>query len=78
MNTGNLLLHQWIVTTYPVWVAEYTQFDDNNNEFQTIQLQVAINNDSTPTQSDARRLTAIVKYYTPYTSAGFQYILLYF
>ena len=31
MNTGNLLLHQWIITTYPECVAEYTHFDDNNN-----------------------------------------------
>ena len=31
MNTGNLLMHQWIITTYPACVAEKTQFDDNNN-----------------------------------------------
>ena len=49
MNTGNILLHQWIVTTYPACVAEYTQFDDDNNEFQPIQLQVAINNYDPPT-----------------------------
>ena len=33
MNTGNLLLHQWIITKYPACVAEYTQFYDKNNEF---------------------------------------------
>ena len=31
MDIGNLLLHQWIITTYPAYVAEYTQFDDDNN-----------------------------------------------
>ena len=78
MNTGNLLLHQWIITTYPACFEEYTQFGENNTEFQPIQLQVAINNSDTTTQSDVRRLTAIVKYYTPYTSAYRQSILLSF
>ena len=27
MNTGNLLFHQWIITTYPDVIAEYVQFD---------------------------------------------------
>ena len=78
MNNGNLLLRQCIITTYPVCVAEYTQFDDNNNEFYPIQLQVAINNADTPTHSDAGRLITIVKYYTPYKSADVQSILLSF
>ena len=78
MNTGNLLPNQWIITTYPACVAEYTKFYDNNNAFQPIQLQVAINNYDTPNQYDARRLTEIINYYPPYTSADVQSILLYF
>ena len=78
MNTVNILPHQWIITTYPSFVAEYTQFDDDNDEFQPIQLQLAINNSDTPTQSNAERLTATIKYYTPYTSADGQSILLSF
>ena len=78
MNTVNILPHQWIITTYPSFVAEYTQFDDDNDEFQPIQLQLAINNAATPTQSDAGRLTEIVKYYTPYTSVDRQSIILSF
>ena len=58
MNTCNLLLHQRIITTYPACVAEYTQFDNNNNEFHPIQLQAAINNFNTPTQSDGGKLNA--------------------
>ena len=58
INTGNLLLHQWIITTYPACVAEYTKFDNNNNEFHPIQLQVAINNSNTTTQSDGGKLNA--------------------
>ena len=78
MNTCNLLLHQRIITTYPACVAEYTQFDDDDNEFHPIQLQVSINNCNTPTQSDYGRLTEIVKYYAPFTSADGQSIILSF
>ena len=78
MNIGNLLLHQWIITTYPACVAEYTQFDNDNNEFHPIQLQVSINNSDTPTQSGAGILTTMVKYYPPYTSADSQSIILSF
>ena len=28
MNTGNLAVHQWLITTQPHLVAEYIQFDD--------------------------------------------------
>ena len=29
MNTANLLLHQWIMTSYPHIVDSYEKFDDN-------------------------------------------------
>ena len=78
MNTENLLLHQWIIKMHPACVAVNTQFDDENNEFQPIQLQVAINNSKNPNQFDAGRLTVIFKYYSPYTSEDFQIIFLSF
>ena len=30
MNTGNLAVHQWLMSSYPHLVAEYIQFDDIN------------------------------------------------
>ena len=30
MNTGNLKVHQWIMSTHPELVAEYLQYDDDN------------------------------------------------
>jgi hypothetical protein len=41
MSTGNLLVHQWFITTYPQCVAEYIQYDDSN-PFEPIKLSCAI------------------------------------
>ena len=41
MNTGNLLLHRYIMMQHPEIIAEYCQYDDSN-PFQPICLQVAI------------------------------------
>ena len=30
MNTGNLQVHQWLMTAHPHLVAEYIQYDDSN------------------------------------------------
>ena len=37
MNTGNLQLNQWVMTTYPYLVTEYIQYADCN-PFQPLQL----------------------------------------
>ena len=64
MNTGNLLLHQYIITKHPEIVAEYIQYDDVE-PFDPIQLQCAVD-DSNKTTQDQGKLTAIVRYHTPY------------
>lgn len=64
MSTGNLLLHQWIMTKYPSIVAEYTQYDDNT-PFEPIRLSVALQGlDGCDIMKN--KLTAVVRYWTPY------------
>ena len=60
----------------PCMCCRKKNIDDDNNEFQPIQLQVAINNSDTINHSDTSILTAIVKYYNPYTPVYRQSILL--
>lgn len=64
MSTGNLQLHEWIMTTYPDIVAEYIQYDDNN-PFEPIQLSCAVQ-DLNTVQAEHGKLTAIVRYWTRY------------
>ena len=42
MNTGNLRVHQWLMTQHPTLVAEYIQYDDVH-PFQPLQLQCTVN-----------------------------------
>ena len=63
MNTANLLLHQWIMTSYPHIVDSYEQFDDNVS-FQPIELDCAIPN--AESKQNCNRLTAVVTYITNY------------
>ena len=63
MNTGNLLLHEWIMTTYPEIVCSYEQFDDEN-PFEPLRLACAVSiEDVTATYG---QLTSIVTYHTQY------------
>ncbi len=65
MNTGNLKVHQWIMTQYPSLVAEYVQYDDEN-PFEPLKLECAVKD--IPTENDdSSKLTAIVRYWTRYT-----------
>ena len=64
MSTGNLQLHEWIMTAYPEIVAEYIQYDDNN-PFEPIQLSCAVQ-DLNTVQADRGKLTAIVRYWNQY------------
>ena len=41
MNTGNLAVHQWLITTQPHLVAEYIQFDDSM-PFEPLQPYCAV------------------------------------
>ena len=76
MNTGNLLLHQYLITQHPHLVAEYIQYDDSH-PFEPIQLQCAVDDDAT-NLADQSKLTAIVRYHTPYTNAQGEPVLLSF
>jgi len=64
MSTGNLKLHQWIMSKYPSIVAEYIQYD-NAEPFKPIKLAVALQN-LDGCDSMKSKLTAIVRYWTPY------------
>ena len=65
MNTGNLLVHQWLVTKYPDIVDYYEQFDDANH-LRPIISAGALENDDTETIED-ENITAAVTYKTCYT-----------
>ena len=71
MNTGNLLVHQWIMTAHPELVVDFIMYNDSN-PFQPVQLLCALKNeDSTEnhTQAEidiANSLCAIVRYRTPF------------
>ena len=59
MSTGNLQLHEWIMTTYSEIVAEYIQYDDNN-PFKPNQLSCVVQ-DLNTVQAEHGKLTAIVR-----------------
>ena len=67
MNTGNLAIHQYIITQHPSIVAEYIQFDDAN-PFDPIRLECAIPQLALEDKKQGC-LTAIVRYYTKYSNA---------
>jgi len=68
MSTGNLLLHQWIMTKHPHTVAEYIQYDDDE-PFEPIKLSCAVD-DLKTIEAEHGKLTAIVRYWTKYTLNG--------
>ena len=64
MNAANLLLHQWIITTYPSIVLSYEQFDDSN-AFCSLGLDCVV--PSADADKVEKKLTAVVTYKTRYT-----------
>lgn len=63
MNTGNKLVHEWIMTTFPEIVCSYEQFDDEN-PFEPLRLVCAVSiEDITATYG---QLTGVVTYHTQY------------
>ena len=60
MNTGNLLVHQWIISNYPSIVIDYCEHDDAN-PFEPISLKCAIEKDGTNI-SDKERLGSCLKF----------------
>jgi hypothetical protein len=66
LNTGYLLFHLWLKSERPDLVAEYISFDDTN-KFEPIKLGGAIRDPADFDASDHGNLTAVIRYYTPYT-----------
>ena len=64
INTANLLLHQWTITTYPSIVISYEQFDDTD-AFFPLALDCAV--PSADADMVANKSTAVVTYKTRYT-----------
>ena len=67
MNTGNLKMHQYIMTEHPELVIDYSRYDDRN-PFVPIELQCALSEEGAPTTvvNEANKLIAVVTYRTPY------------
>ena len=63
MNTGNLRLHQWIITEYPHIVEKYEQYDDAQ-PFWPITLDCAL--PASEAEKTTSKLTAVVTYKTRY------------
>ena len=75
MNTGNLLLHQWIMTTHPKIVSSLEQYNDPK-QFQPLLLDTAV-----PTASGddlVGKLTSVVTYHTRYKNASNNEVILKF
>ena len=68
MNTGNLLVNEWLMTKYPEIVHRYEKFDDSN-PFKPIMLEGALKVDSAK-EFEAGKLTATVTYNTSYTHSN--------
>ena len=73
MNTGNLHVHQWLITTHPHLVAEYIQYDDAT-PFQPLQLACAVR-DLDTVKSMYGKLTAVVRYCLRYAVNGKRFTL---
>ena len=64
MNTGNLQVHQWLMTEHPHLVTEYIQYDDTT-PFQPLQLACAVR-DLEKAESMHGKLAAIICYWLQY------------
>ena len=64
-NTGKILLNKYIMTKNPSLIAEFIQYDDAD-PFDTIILQCTVT-DLVKSENDHGNITAIVRYWTPYT-----------
>jgi hypothetical protein len=67
--SGNLLFHQWVISTYPDLVHSFEQFDDAN-PFEAIKLLGAVQDPASFDEEAHGRLTAVVRYRMPYTDSA--------
>jgi hypothetical protein len=63
--SGNLLFHQWVITSFPELVHSFEQFDDSN-PFEAIKLVGALKDPAAFDVATYGRLTAVVRYHLPY------------
>ena len=69
MCTGALLYHvEHIINVVPNFVKRYEKFDDVNNPFDPVKLCGAILDTSDYVEAEHGILSAVVEYYTPFTS----------
>jgi hypothetical protein len=66
LNTGYLPFHLWMKSVQPDIVADFVSFDDSN-PFEPIKLGGAIRDPAEFVSNDHGNLTAVIRYYTPYT-----------
>jgi hypothetical protein len=69
LNTGYLTFHLWLKSERPDLVAEFISFDDEN-PFEPIKLSGAISDPADFDASNHGNLTAVIRYYTPYTDTS--------
>ena len=74
MNTGNLLLHKYIMIKHPSLFSEFVQYD-NADPFDPIILQCAVAN-LVKTENYHGKLTDSVHCWTPYTFTDGKTVLL--
>ena len=78
MNTGNLRMHQYIMTEHPELVVNFSRYDDRN-PFRPIELQCALAEEGNDAGTkEANKLIALVTYRTPYTDKSNEPITLSF
>ena len=76
LHIGNLNVHKQVITTYPYIVKNYIEFDDND-KFEPLGINCDVDNVN-EVENNVGKLTAIVTYYTLYTSVNKLSILLSF
>ncbi len=66
MNTGNLRIHQYLITTFPTCVHSYEEYNDSN-PFSPISLEGVTTDSSSSEDFESGKLTALVRYHTRYS-----------
>ena len=65
MNSGSLTYHLWVMSQCPEMVAEFIQCGDGTG-YDVVQLLAALDLDSSHQPLDHGKMTAVIRYKTPY------------
>ena len=65
MNSSNLIYHLWVMSQYPKMVGEFIQCGDGTG-YDVVQLLAALGLDSSHQPLDHGKMTAVIRYRTPY------------